>query len=895
MSDLPTGTVTFLFTDIEGSTRLLQRLGPRYADALAEHRELLRAAFGRWNGHEVDTQGDAFFVAFARAADALACAADAQRTLAAYDWPEGEAVRVRIGLHTGEPIATGSGYVGLDVHRGSRICSAGHGGQILLSGAARDLVANALPEGSALRDLGEHRLKDLQRPERLYELVLDGLPDDFPPLRTLVRNRHNLPVQPTPLLGRERDLAAVCAMLRGDDRLVTLTGPGGIGKTRLGLQVAAELGDAYADGVYYVSLSPVFDANLVPAIVAQALGLRDGGGRTPAEGLSAYLAERAVLLLLDNFEQVADAAPFVAGLLAACPHIKALATSRELLHLRGEQEYPVPPLELPAHSALNIAHRAAPDVDVLSRYPAVALFIQRARAVKPNFEATSANVAAIAELCARLDGLPLAIELAAAHVKLLSPQAMIPRLAGRLDLLSGGARDLPDRQRTLRNTIDWSYGLLAPEDQMLFRCLSVFSGGWTLEAAEAVFRSVDTPGFFRGPDILEGLGALVDKNLVQQREGDDGEPRFTMLQTIRAYAHEQLDASGDADLLHRVHAEYYLELAERAEPHLTRRDQAEWLHRLEREHGNLRAALAWACDGGDTAIGLRLAGALWRFWYTHGYLCEGRDWLERLLNRSRADESKAGTLLRAKALVGAATLASTQDDLECAVMLGEESLALSRTLGDSASIADALNAMGFMALHRGEVERAVVLFEESLKRSRELGDPWAEAKVLSSLGQCAYFLADYTRAQTLFEECLALLRQVGSRSHIATNQLYLGHVARRQGATARAAAHYREALALSRDLGDKLRIARGLEALGTLAADEQQPERAARLLGAASELRESLGASLHPLERPSVDSAIAVLHQQLGEAACAAAWNAGRALSLHDAVAEALNAAAVAP
>jgi predicted ATPase/class 3 adenylate cyclase len=875
--ELPTGTITLLFTDIEGSTRLVQQLGPRYADVLADQRRLLRAAFDEHGGREVDTEGDAFFVAFPRAAAALLCATQAQRALSAHRWPDDAAVRVRMGLHTGEPRLASGGYVGLDVHRAARIGAAGHGGQILVSQTTHDLVEAELPTGARLRDLGEHRLKDLQRPEHLYQLVLPDLPAEFPPLKTLDRQVHNLPEQPTPLLGRDQEVDAVrTLLLREEVRLVTLTGPGGIGKTRLGLQVAAELTDSFAGGVFLVALAPIADPGLVTPTIAQTLGLRETGSRSASESLKTYLAQQAVLLLLDNFEQVVTAAPEVAELLAACPRLKALVTSRQVLHLRGEHEYPVPPLELPEGPA---------DEATLSRCAATALFIERALAVRPDFALTEDAAHAVAEICRRLDGLPLAIELAAARVKLLSPQTTLARLSSRLSLLTDGPRDLPARQQTLRGTIGWSYDLLAPAEQHLFRRLAVFAGGWMLEAAEAVCSAVDG----LDTEVLEGLGALVDQSLVRRHDvGTQREPRFSMLETIHEYGLEQLATSGEAEALRRAHAAYYLALAEEAAPNLTGPQQGVWLDRLEREHDNLRAALAWARDRGEAALGLRLAAALWRFWYTHGYLSEGRAWLEDMLALPAGGESQAEGPVRARALYGAATLASTQDDFDRAAALWEASLALSRELDDKAIMASALNALGLAALQEGDAQRAAPLVAESLAVSRAIGDPWAIARALLSLAQTAYVQGEYSRAEALFEECLALMRQAGSTSHSAVALLYLGHAARAQGNFRRATALYQEGLALSQGLGDKLRVLRELEGLATAVAAEGRAERATRLLGTASSLRDLLGSARHPMDRAAVEAALEAVRAALGEEAFAAAWAAGRALALDDAIIEAL-------
>ena len=553
LPDLPRGTVTLLFTDIEGSTHLLEQLGNRYASVLAECRHLLRAAFQRWNGHEVDTQGDAFFVAFARASDAVAAAVDAQRALADHSWSEGVVMRVRMGLHTGEPSLTHEGYVGLDVHRAARIMSAGHGGQVLLSQTTCNLVEFDLTDDVSVRDLGEHRLKDLGRPRHLFQLVISGLPATFPSLKTLDTHPHNLSVQSTPFIGREQEVAAVQQMLRRKEmRLLTLTGPGGMGKTRLGLQVAAELSDDFADGMFFVDLAPISDPALVVPTIAQTLGIREVSGQALLGRLKEELRQKQILLLLDNFEQVVEAAPQVADLLAACPHLKVEVTSREVLHVQAEHEFAVPPLALPDPRHLS-------DLAVLSHYAAISLFIQQAQAVKPDFQLTHANASAVVEICARLDGLPLAIELAAARIKLLPPQALLGRLSQRLTVLTSKVRDVPARHQTLRDTIAWSYNLLNTEEQRLFRSLSVFVGGCTLEAIEGIYATL----YGRAIPVLDGVASLVDKSLLQQVEQEGCEPRLMMLETIREYGLECLNASGEMEVNRRAQAAYYLEVAEK--------------------------------------------------------------------------------------------------------------------------------------------------------------------------------------------------------------------------------------------------------------------------------------------------------------------------------------------
>src|SRR5947209_860001 len=617
MPDLPTGTVTMLFSDIEGSTRLLQQLGESYSRVLSECQRLLRTSFQRWHGQEVDTQGDSFFVAFARATDALEASVDAQLALAAHLWPEGVAVRVRMGLHTGEPQLSAGNYVGLDVHRAARIMSAGYGGQVLLSATTQELVKHDLPDGVSLRDLGEHRLKDLQRATHLYQLIIAGLPADFPPLKTLDTYHHNLPVQLTHLIGREKEVASVQQLLRRQNvRLLTLTGPGGTGKTRLGLQVSAELSDLFSDGVYFVNLAPVSDPALVVPTIAQALELKETGDQPLLDILKMSLRDKQLLLLLDNFEQVVSAASQVTDLLVACPNLKIIVTSRAVLHVQGEQEFAVPPLSMPDPKHL-------PDMETLSQFEAVALFLARAQAVKPEFQVTNASAPTIAEICVRLDGLPLAIELAAARIKLLPPQALLARLGQRLAVLTGGARNAPARQQTLRNTIKWSYDLLDAHEQRLFRWLSVFSGGCTLEAIEAVCRSTCDEEI----DVLDTVASLIDKSLVQQTEQETGEPRLTMLETVREYGVECLLTSGEDTSIRHAHALYYLSLAEEAEPHFKGPQQILWWNGLERELDNVRTALTWFISQQEAGLALRFCGVLSWFWFIRGYWSEGQQWI----------------------------------------------------------------------------------------------------------------------------------------------------------------------------------------------------------------------------------------------------------------------------
>jgi predicted ATPase/class 3 adenylate cyclase len=855
-AELPTGTVTFLFTDIEGSTRLLQELGDRYAAVRDQHAAIVRRAIGEGGGVEVSTEGDSFFAAFGGPAGAVRAAVAAQRGLAGHGWPAGLPVRVRMGMHTGQGVRGGDNYVGIDVNRAARIAAAAHGGQVIVSDATRALVASAMPEGASLRDLGEHRLKDIALPVRLHELVIEGLPSDFPPPRTLDARRDSLPPQLTSFVGRQEEIAEVKRLL-GRARLLTLTGPGGTGKSRLAVQVAAELLPELQHGAAFVDLSAVTDPALVPAAVARALNLKEAPGRPILETVTDHLRDQELLLVVDNFEQVAAAGPVVEELLTAAPRLKVLVTSRIVLALRGEQEYEVP---------------------ALSRAEAVRLFSERAQAVRPGFQVTDQNAGAVAEIAARLDGLPLAIELAATRTKVLTPEQMLPRLARRLAVLTAGARSLPERQRTLRNAIAWSHDLLGDAERRWFARLSVFAGGWTLDSAEAV---CDPAGL--GLDGLTALASLVDQSLVRRADAADGGARFSMLETIREFALEQLQAGGHLEPVVRRHAEHFLDLAEEAEPHLTADDQAEWLDRCDAEHANLRAALRWAVDAGEADRAQRAAGALWRFWQQRGHLAEGRRWLEQVL---ALPSGQGRTPARAKALAGAGGIAWWQEDIAAARGWYEEALAIERELGDPARIAEALYNQAFVAGAGGDFAAAARLFQESLELARQAGDEAGVARAEWMAVIPDLVAGRWERPLANAAGAVAAWRRSGDRLRLADALVWQAVVYARAGRPAEAHAAVAEALGLFRAVDSPMGIVSVVLGLSYLARWEDRYEDAVRLAGAAESLRERVGGRA-PLDFLSgfLGDPEAEARAHLPEEVAGRAFQEGRAMSEDAAVA----------
>jgi predicted ATPase/class 3 adenylate cyclase len=646
VSALPTGTVTFLFTDIEGSTRLWEQRTAEMKVALARHDQILRHAIESSQGYVFKTVGDAFCAAFDTAMDGLHAALDAQGALVAEPWNVLGGIKVRMGLHTGAAEERDHDYFGQALNRTARLFSTGAGGQVLVSLVTAELLRDALPEGVGLRDLGAHRLKDLMRPESIFQVVAPGLRSDFPPLKSLDNHPNNFPMQPNPFIGREKELVSASRTILGDAcRVLTLTGVGGTGKTRLALQVAANLTEQFPEGAYFVDLSAIDSPSFVLPAIARTLGLQISGDRSALEVLRDALKERSMLLVLDNFEQVMRGVANVVELLSACPMLKIIVTSREALHIRAEKVLPIPPLSAPK---VRGAHQVR--LAQLGQYESVSLFIERAGSVRPGFSVTNETAPAIAEICARLDGLPLAIELAAARVTTLTPQAILEKLGSRLRLLTGGPADLPFRQRTLRATIDWSYRMLSPGEQMLFRELSVFCGGASFRALEKVCACAE-----EGIDVLETLSSLVGKSLVWRVEQPDGEPRFQTYETMREYAHELLSGHARA-ALRTAHAEFFLHFAEANEGSLRGPKQRESFDRYDGEHDNFQAALDWLNASGSVESEMRLCVALTPLYQVRDFLVEGLHNLERAARRL----DQASPALRGKVLLCLARLAESQ-------------------------------------------------------------------------------------------------------------------------------------------------------------------------------------------------------------------------------------------
>ena len=858
MRKLPQGTVTLVFTDIEGSTRLLQELGREpYIRALETHRRLLRHAFTAHGGVEVEMQGDSLLFAFDSAPDAVAAAADGQRALAQHDW-KAERVRVRMGLHTGEPLESEGVYAGLDVHRAARVMQAGHGGQVLISRSTADLLDSRFQ----LLDLGEHRLKDLIEPERLYQ-VGEG---KFPQPKTLTGRANNLPTQPNRLIGRKRELEVITARLRADVRLLTLVGAGGIGKTRLALEAAAELLDDFRDGAWVVFFAPVTDPAAVLPSIGRALAVAEEPGETIEENLARHLQEKEQLLVLDNMEHLLGAAPAVARLLASSDRLRLLVTSRQPLRLSAENTIDLAPLLVPRAARVTAQRALAHD--------AVELFVERAQAASSDFELTDGNAEAVAALCTRLDGLPLAIELAAARSPVLSPHALLRRLDRALPLLTGGMRDAAARHQTLRDTIAWSHRLLSPREKRLFASLSVFTGGCRVEMAEAV---CDPEGEFGG--FFEGLSSLVDKSLLRRRDDPDGEPRFYFLATIREFAETALRPE-EAQQVRQAHAKWFLDLAERESAELSGAQQASVAERLDIEEANLRTAFDVLLNTAPRDA-LRLAAALQGYWLTRGRLHEARGAVEAALARSEEEQTSE----RARILRNLAFLIREQGDYKRAEQLAATALDVARAAGDEVESAATLNVLAGIAMDLGELEQSGSLYAQGLEVARRVDDEALNARLLTNSAIHAALNGDFDRSMALSDEGRALCRRRGDVLGEANALMNLGTAAAEAGDPERAQRALVEAAALYRSLGNQFQIGACVESLAETALVSGEPERATLLWAAAAAANEDVGrVAMPPAEVARYDGLLARARRALGDERFIAIWAAGRALSLDDVI-----------
>jgi len=953
MEKHPSGTVTFLFTDIEGSTKLAQQYPDEIPPLLARHHEILNQAIQACNGFVFQIVGDSFSAAFHSASDALNAALTAQQSLQNESWTPAP-IKVRMGIHTGTAQLTDnneySGYATLASTQ--RVMSAGHGGQILISGTTRELVRAMLPENTELQDLGEKRLKDLLRPEHLYQLNISGLSSTFPPLKTLDTFLNNLPTQLTSFIGRENEIAEVKQELESH-RLVTLTGSGGTGKTRLSLQVAADLLDHFDHGVWFIELAPLADPDLIPQTILSIIGISEQPNKTPLEILKEYLHKKKALILLDNCEHLVTASAQVTNaLLNAAPGLKILASSREALGVKGEASYPVPSLSLPDPKHL-------PAIDQISQYEAVRLFIDRALLVAPHFDVDKDNALFIAQICYRLDGIPLAIELATARIKMMSVEQISARLDDRFRLLTGGARTALPRQQTLRALIDWSYDILTENERLLLQRLSVFAGGWTLKAAEDVCAGDGIESY----EVLDLLTQLVNKSLVVVIEhSQSGETRYRMLETIRQYAREKHLESGDSEIIRQQHLTYFVKLTEQAKTELHRSNQAFWLNKLDDELDNLRASLEWALSG-NGEDGLQIITNTARFWFLRSVPRELNNWLTQLLQRYDKSDS-----LRAKALVIQSRCVVDNGNLDEARLLAEQSLKLARSLKDKKAEASSLlnlgqvisvkgnielgyplvqeslalyqdlkdtigqaNATSWLSFNDNDIERSKAFARDAVKLYRELGDLNRVARYLTSLaqrtiwegdfsshvagwleeartiydqqgdksgksntlelfGRLAFWRGDYEQARVFFEESTALFEQTGSSLSESWSRVHLAYVILRQGETVKSQSKFKNVIHRFQEKNIVIGLVYAIEGLASLNVNQEQPERATRLFAWADAMREELGDHRPPVEQASVEKDLTVIHSKLDDAEFAKLSAIGRTMTTEQAIALALEA-----
>ena len=949
MDTLPSGTVTFLFTDIEGSTKLAQGHPDKWESLQQRHHAILQSAIESHNGHVFQIIGDAFCAAFHTAIDGLNAAIDAQRKLQTENWEE-TPLKVRMGLHTGSAERKGNHYHGyMTLARVQRVMSIAYGGQILLSNTSAELIHNELPDGITLRDMKEHRLKGLLNPERLWQIVAPDLQQDFPLLQSLNEIPNNLPVQLTSFVGRENEITELKQELESH-RLVTLTGSGGTGKTRLSLQVAADLLDQFQHGVWFIELAPLTDPDLIPQTILSAIGISEQSNKTPLDILKEYLHEKKTLIVLDNCEHLVSAsAQVVNALLNAAPNLKILASSREALSVKGELSYPVPSLSLP-----DLKH--LPTIEQLSQYEAVRLFIDRALLVAPHFAIEKDNAPFIAQICYRLDGIPLALELAAARVKVLSVEQISKRLDDRFRLLTGGARTALPRQQTLRALIDWSYDILSDNERLLLQRLSVFAGGWTLEAAEEVCSGNGIEIF----DVLDLLTQLVNKSLVVVIEpSQSGETRYRMLETIRQYAREKLMEADGSEVIRQQHLAYFVKLAEQAEPELYRSNQMRWINRLEDELDNFRMALESALTNNIEA-GLQIAAIPWRFWDGHGHWQETGKWLAEFLERYNKTGSlciqaliifslcnfRQGnfpetlkiaeqcvqmartisdrrleafslsllgvvTLLLGNAREGVPLLEQSlaiyralgdkigqantlewlsydHNSLERTISFIKESLSLSRELGNLSGITTSLTTLARSTMWTGDFSSPEPWLDEALSISRQLGDQTNENAVLITFGMLAYWKGDYERANAYYEEALMLSEKAGDQYENLWTHIRMAHVFLRQGDIQQACTLFIDSIKNSHMAEFTVALVYAVEGLASLCVNQDRSERAMRLFAWADMMREQIGDHRPPIEQASVEKDLALIHSKIDDTEFAKLSAEGRTMSTEQAIALAL-------
>ncbi len=889
-SHFPSGTVHLLFSDIGGSTQLVQRLGEDYVRVLEEHQRILRGAFTKWNGYEVSTHGDSFFAVFSRATDAVSAAVEAQQALAEEQWTNGVRLQVRIGIHSGAPMLVNQDYVGVDVHRAARICAAAYPGQVLLSNETRVMVERQLPEAVSLRELGKYRLKDLNEPEHLYQLVIPELPSDFPPLRSLEITPNNLPLQLTSFIGREHEIDEIITLLRGA-RLVTLTGAGGTGKTRLAIEVARQVGEQFPEGVWLIDFVALREPNLILEAIATSLGVREEPKRPLIQTLTDYLRSKKLLLLFDNCEHLIAASAQVAEtVLQTCPRLQILATSREALGIPGEHQYYVPTLTIPPPDSELV-------METLQQSEAVRVFLDRAVLVRPAFKLTKANAFSVAQICRRLDGIPLAIELAAARVKGLNTEQIGARLDDRFNLLNAGSRTALQRHQTLRATIDWSYNLLTEKERRLLCRLSVFAGGWTVESATEVCLVIQPDE----QDVLNLLLNLSDKSLVIV-EDQEGETRYRFLETIREYALEKLAESGEERLVKNRHLDFFIHFAEEAERNYRGRKQLLWFSMMESERVNFRAALDHVLHSNQPEMALRLVGTAFWLWFFRGPWSEGQLWTEAALAQS--PDSRMGA--KAKVLMGLGLLQFAQSDHAAAYINLEASLSIWKELHDKWWSAFVLGFMG-LTIRAQDRESAAQCFEESLRFARETNEKWILAFSLWNIGENELYLKNLSEAQRLLDECLEINQSLGDRmlqnealralgeiseakqeyqravelykeslsivqelqdiTNISVLYFNVGRASQLAGDNENAANFFRDALLQSQQLGKRSGVLRALAGLGVVAAANGEAERAVHLLTASQSLFTQSGSSF-PLNQsgsPWLTRHLESAQAQLGE------------------------------